>query len=235
MGIFIPVDSYMLILEEVGRWKVVGMKKLFKTLNLNQSYSFFCRQIRKLELEGYLRSIPGPRRRKFLTLTERGGKITPYNAQFEESDAELNHDLITANVIYELNKFETLGEGHVLHDTDFFEVEPDGLIYINRDGLKGSLAVEIELTQKAKPRIVSKFSAYKRANCFNYCLYIFNKEPVFNTYKRQLENMNEEVRGKILLMCVPSMTVSSFHYLGMPVYFRGEFQAFEDIFSNSKD
>ena len=142
MGIFIPMDSYKLILEEVGRWKIIGLKNLFDSLNLNHSYSFFCRQIRKLEDEGFISSFSGPRRRKFITLTSRGGKLTPYNAQFEESSADLNHDLITSNVIQKLNCFSTLGQGHVLHKTDFFEVEPDGLIYINRNGKTGSIAIE---------------------------------------------------------------------------------------------
>jgi len=234
MGVFIPVDSYMHILEEVGRWKIVGMQKLYQTLKLNHSYSFFCRQVRKLESEGLIRSIIGSGKRKYLTLTDLGGKLTPYNAQFEESDAELNHDLIVSSVIYELNKFETLGEGHVLHDSDFFELEPDGLIYINKDGVHGSMAIEVELTQKAKPRIVSKYGAYTRAECFNYCLYVFNKEAVYNSYRRQLDGMNDKVREKILLMCDPSLSISRFQYLGKQVYFEGQERTFEKLFANKK-
>lgn len=234
MGIFIPMDNYMVILEEVGRWKIIGMKKLYNSLNLDSSYSFFCRQVRKLELEGFIRSITGSRKRKYLTLTTSGSKLSPYNAQFDESDAELNHDLIVSNVVSELNKFETLGEGHVLHESDFFQVEPDGLIYINKDGIHGSMAIEVELTQKAKPRITSKYAAYKRADCFNYCLYIFNKETVYNAYRRQLDGMNDKVREKILLTCDPNLSISQFSYLGRPVYFRGEESVFEELFANKK-
>lgn len=76
MGIFIPMDNYMVILEEVGRWKLIGMKKLYNSLNLDSSYSFFCRQVRKLELEGFIRSITGSRKRKYLTLTTSGSKLS---------------------------------------------------------------------------------------------------------------------------------------------------------------
>jgi len=234
MGIFIPMDNYMVILEEVGRWKIIGMKKLYNSLNLDSSYSFFSRQVRKLELEGFIRSITGSRKRKYLTLTASGSKLAPYNAQFDESDAELNHDLIVSNVIGELNKFETLGEGHVLHESDFFQVEPDGLIYINKDGIHGSMAIEVELTQKAKPRIASKFSAYKNADCFNYCLYVFNKESVYHAYRRRLELMNESVREKILMILDPNLSISQFSYLGRPVYFRGKESLFEELFANEK-
>jgi hypothetical protein len=235
MGIFIPMDNYMVILEEVGRWKIIGMKKLYNSLNLESSYSIFCRQVRKLEVEGLLRSIVGMRKRKYLTLTKSGSKLAPYNAQFEESDAELNHDLIVSNVVMELNKFETLGDGHVVHDFHFLEVEADGLIYINKDGLKASMAIEVELTQKSKDRISRKLVAYNRASCINYCFYVFNKRSVFEAYKRELENKIESVRAKILLFLDENLSIGQFNYRGKLCYFKGNEKTFEHIFSNKEE
>jgi len=235
MGIFIPMDNYMVILEEVSRWKIIGMKKLYSNLNLDSSYSFFCRQVRKLEVEGLIRSITGMRKRKYLTLTKSGSKIVPYNAQYEESDIELNHDLIVSNVILELNKFETLGGGHVVHDCHFLEVEADGLIYINKDGVKAAMAIEAELTQKSKDRISCKYVAYHRATCINYCFYVFNKRSVYEAYKRELDNKIESVRAKILLCLDENLSIGQFNYLDKLCYFKGDEKTFEHIFSNKKE
>jgi hypothetical protein len=234
MGIFIPMDNYMVILAEVGRWKVIGMKSLYDNLKLSSSYSLFCRQVRKLESEGLIRSIIGMGKRKYLTLTTSGSEMSPYNAQYDDSDTELNHDLVVSKVIAELNKFETLGEGHVLHESDFFQVEPDGLIYLNKDGQLASIAIEVELTQKAKPRINSKFAAYNRADCFTYCLYIFNKESVYRAYKRQLESMNKSIHEQILMMVDTDLSISQFNYLDKPVFYMGKETQFEKVFGNKK-
>lgn len=77
MGIFVPMDNYMVILAEVGRWKVIGMRSLYNNLNLSSSYSLFCRQVRKLEFEGLIRSIIGMGKRKYLTLTSSGSEMSP--------------------------------------------------------------------------------------------------------------------------------------------------------------
>lgn len=232
MGIFIPMDNYMVILEEVGRWKVIGMRKLYDLLELKLSYSLFCRNVKKLEYEGLIRTIVGMRRRKYLTLTYKGDEYTPYNAQFEECDVELNHDLIVSNVMLELNNYESFGACHVIHHHDFFEAQADGIVYFSSNGIQGSLAVEVELTQKSKSRITMKFVKYSNSKCFNFCLYIFNKESVFEAYKKQLDLMVESTREKIILMLDMNLSISSFNYKNNDCYFHGKTQTFTQLFSD---
>ena len=96
MCIFIPMDNYAKILNEVGHFKIIKMKNLYRTINVKLSYSLFCRKIKRLEYEGLLSSFIEMRKSKILTLNTKGAEYTNHQFQYSESDKEMNHDLISS-------------------------------------------------------------------------------------------------------------------------------------------
>jgi predicted transcriptional regulator len=230
MSIFVPIDHYRTILEETGRWKAVGVKDLYENLKLNLSYSLFCRKIRRLEKENMLRCFTGMRRRKYITLTKEGESFIPYNAQYDISEAEVNHDLITSTVLSSLNKLSNFSGGHVVHHDNFFKSQADGLIYARKKGVEYSIAIEVELTQKSKVRILEKFRNYKDSEAYNYVIFIFNKRSAFLTYQNQLNQMIEEVRRKVFLLLDEKLSINQFHYNNSEIRYLEKDYIFEKLF-----
>ncbi len=230
MGIFIPIDYYAQILNEVGRFKIITMRNLYQTLNVELSYSLFCRKVKKLEYEGLIRSIIGMRKSKILTLTNKGSQYSKFGAQYSDSDKELNHDLIASNVILELDKLPTFKAGSVIHSTDQNGIESDGLIYFNKGDKNATLGIEVELTQKSKDRIAKKFCEYTNSKEISYSLFIFNKESVFRAYKNQIDSMINEVTDSNLLLLDESLSSNSFSFFDKEVYFSRKFTSFKELF-----
>lgn len=230
MGIFIPIDYYAQILNKVGRFKIITMRNLYETLNVELSYSLFCRKVKKLEYEGLLRSIIGMRKSKILTLTNQGSQYSKFSAQYNDSDKELNHDLIASYVILELDKLPSFNAGSVIHSTDQTGIESDGLIYFSKADKRGTLGIEVELTQKSKMRISKKFNDYSNSNEISYSLFVFNKESVFKAYKKQLDLMTDKVTDSNLLLLDENLSSNSFSFIDNVIYFQRKFINFKELF-----
>jgi hypothetical protein len=230
MTSFCLVDDYLDILVEVGRWKIIPMKSLYELKTPSQSYQMFCKKVRKLEEEGLLKSILGSNKRKFLSLTMKGLKFSPFGKNFDLAEDSLNHDLISTKIVTTLINYKSFNSGQVCCYQDRVDVEPDGLIYGSKNGVDYSLAIEVELTQKSKIRIIEKFNKYVSSNDFSYVLYVMNKESAFRTYRKVLEGLNENVSKKIILMLDVSLSPVSFNYIGSKCVFQNKEKAFSEIF-----
>lgn len=230
MRSFYLIDSYIDILSEVGRWKIISMKSLYEGMSFKTSYQMFCRKIKKLESEGYVRSIIGDRRRKLITLTTRGSEVCPYGISFDEAEDSLNHDLIATNVVTKMIEFENFKTGQVQCFGRGLDVEPDGVIFGQKNGKEYSLAIEVELHQKSKTRLTDKLIKYSNSIYYSYVIYIINKEATFRAYKKILENMTEDVHRKIILLLDMELTATSFNYRKAKCYFKNDEKIFLEIF-----
>ncbi len=230
MSSFVLIDSYIDILSEISRWKIIPMRGLYERKNFNISYQMFCRKIKKLESEGLVRSILGNKRKKFITLTSKGSAVCPYGINFDESEDSLNHDLIATNVVTKLIEYKNFKTGQVQCFGRGLDVEPDGLIFGQKNGKEYSLAIEVELHQKSKSRLYDKVIKYSNCVHYSYVLYILNKEAVFRSYKKILESMNSEVTRKIILLLDTELTPTKFSFEDSNCYFKSEEKSFEEVF-----
>jgi hypothetical protein len=224
------VDDYLEILVEVGRWKIIPMKSLYEFKSFSQSYQMFCKKVRKLEEEGLLKSILGTNKRKFLSLTLKGLKFSPFGKNFDQAEDSLNHDLISTKIVTTLINYKNFNSGQVCCYEDRIDVEPDGLIHGSKNGVDYSLAIEVELTQKSKVRIIEKFNKYVSSNNFSYVLYVMNKESAFRTYRKVLDSLNEDVSKKIILMLDTGVNPMTFNYQSSKCVFQHQEKSFMEIF-----
>lgn len=230
MNNFYLVDGYIDILSEVGRWKIIPMRGLYETRNFDIAYQTFCRKIRKLEDEGLVRSILGNNKRKFITLTSKGSEVCPYGVSFNDSEDSLNHDLIATNIVTKLIEYKNFKTGQVQCFGRGLDVEPDGLIFGQKNGKEYSLAIEVELHQKSKSRLMDKLIKYTSSVYYSYVIYVINKEATYRSYKKILENMNDEVRRKVILLLDRDLTLTRFNFLEAHCLFQNKDMSFEEIF-----
>ncbi|PIK13524.1 hypothetical protein [Halobacteriovorax sp. JY17] len=230
MTSFHLVDGYIDILSEVGRWKIIPMRGLYELNSFGIQYATFCRKIKKLESEGLVRSILGNNKRKFITLTNKGTEICPYGVSFDDLEDSLNHDLIATNIVTKLIEYKNFKTGQVQCFGRGLDVEPDGLIFGQKNGREYSLAIEVELHQKSKSRVSDKLIKYANSVYYSYVIYILNKESTYRAYKMILESMNDEVRRKVILLFDINLTPTRFNFKDAQCLFQGKNVSFEDIF-----
>lgn len=229
MSIFVPKTNHLEILNEIGRWKVVPLRALFEEIGQEISYQLFCRRVKKLEGQRLIKSYQGPHGANYLALTSEGGKISQYACPYIESDLELNHDLLSSMILRSLLKFKNFESGQVIHNEEL-DIVPDAVIHAVKHQEEYSLAVEVELTQKNKKRVIEKFSKYSKTNQFTHVLYVINKEALFDSYRKIMSEMNEIVSRKVILLIEPKLSHTNFEYQTARCWFKGREAKFDEIF-----
>ena len=226
--IYIPSEDDFSILNEIGRWKVIPQKDLYGEMMRKVQYSPFCRKIKRLEKHGLLKSFRGGRGRKFLTLTDSGGKLSHFGNIYCENENELGHDLLCSVILKKLLNYKNFDSGEVYHgDGDLI---PDGFIHARKNDEPYTLALEIELHQKSAPRVKSKFKKYACSQMFTHVLYVMPKESIFHSYRKILLEMNREVQQTVVLLFNKDLTIETFNFLDSLCFLKGEEQSFEEIF-----
>ena len=228
MNIFIPTSKHIDILNEIGRWKVISLQRLFVETGKKMKYSPFCRTLKNLEANGLVKSYVGDRKRKYVTLSVSGSKYSIYNASHVESEAEVAHDLLASALLRFLLEFENFKSGYILADE--FEVVPDALIHAQKKGREYVLALELELTQKSKKRLISKLLKYESSSSFDYVLYVTNKTSLYDSYRKTLMRMNNEIQKKVILLLDEELSEMKSNYLESKVFFKGEKKSFTEVF-----
>ncbi|GAB4017659.1 MAG: hypothetical protein Fur0010_18440 [Bdellovibrio sp.] len=228
MNLFLPNEKHIEILDEIGRWKIIGLNDLFFMFGDGILYSSFSKRVRKLEAEGLIRSIVGHQRKKYLSLTIEGGRFSKFSSPYLENDNELRHDLIVSSALREFLKFRNFKSGYVM--TEDLEVVPDALVYARKKEKEYSLAIEIELHQKSRKRLVDKFSRYGNSKIFNYVMYVTNKGSIFDSYRNLLLEMNDKIQGQIMILHDEGLRENRFDYLNSRIWFRKSNKTFSEIF-----
>ena len=225
---YIALGTDVDILNEIGKWKVIPLKGLHMSFNQRILYDGLSKRVRALERAGLVKGFT-QKKTKYLVLTPDGSKVSKYNNYYDESEDFLNHDLHATNVLRQLLLFENFKEGHMFKD-DKEEVDPDAVIYAVRGGRKYTLAIEVELTQKSRARLMGKLSKYAKSQFINHVLYVFNKEAMFESYKKVLGMMDDTVQRQVILCCDPGLSIEHFNYIESQCWHRGTSKTFEQIF-----
>ncbi len=228
MSNLILMDNYFNILQEVGRWKVIAIKDLYQSLKDAGSYSMFTIRVNKLEREGFLKSITGSNRRKYVHLTREGSMFSPVNIPVIDS-ITLNHDLLVSSILNKLLDHPVFYKGHIAHTDHEDKIDPDAIIYGIKKGIEFKMAIEAELTQKSKKRVAKKFNLYAKDDEYDYCLYVFSYGSVYRAYKKVAYHLDESVRSKIILLLDERLSKDSFNYLDAECYFNSKEMKFREI------
>ena len=217
------------ILNEVGRWKAISLSCLSHSLGWNRDYSVLRKRLKKLEATGHLKGLFERRKVKYFILTEKGAELSIYPCFYKNFGESVIHDLTCTNAILELLQFKLFQSGSAIDYIDS-NIKPDGVIHASRYGIDYVLAIELELHQKSKNRMLGKFIKYVEEEAFNHVLYITNKQSIFDAYRKILMEMNNKVRDKIILELGPTLSVSIHDYENAIYWINGVYKTFWEMF-----
>ena len=221
------------ILNEVGRWKAISLRGLFQSLGARGDYSCLSRRVKRLEGYGLLNGFFESRHGKYLTLTDKGAELSIYPSFYRDAQESVNHDLICSNAILKMLGFKLFDFGSAIDYMDS-QIGPDGVIHAQRYGEKYVLAIEIELHQKSKRRVVDKFSKYLQEPAFDHVLYITSKRNVFDAYMKILGNMKDQIRKKIALELDETLSPKVHDYENAIYWMNGKYKIFQEMFGETK-
>jgi hypothetical protein len=244
MALDFYLEQYDPILKQVLKWRALPMPLLKELSDYQGLDTSFRRVITKLEKVSLLKSRPFKGKSKLVYLGPElikssqtrvvplydeslihEGVVTMVTNRFLQSgifkDATLAHEVITSSF------------GHGIRRL------PDAILEGQTTGESFKMALEIELTQKAKTRVRNKVEDYLSNKVFDYIFYIFNDEAVYSSYKKTItsfinSNNNEqrkEAEIRFILGFKKDILHTGINLNELEVFYKGKLTKLSKIFS----
>lgn len=230
MSTYIPSESYLKILNEIGKWKVVPLRALFEDIGGGIGYKSFYKRTKILERHGLIQSYRAGCRTKCLALTGKGEELSRYICPYTASAIGLGHDLMASMVLRSLLKFPNFKSGHIFHAHDASKFSPDAIIYAVKRQEEYSLAIEVDLFHLSRNKIIEKFYKYSNTDQFTHMLYMTNRESFFDACRDLISKMDEFVSKKVILLVAPNLSHGTFEYQNGRCWFKGKAMTFDEVF-----
>ncbi|OFZ38153.1 MAG: hypothetical protein A2504_17000 [Bdellovibrionales bacterium RIFOXYD12_FULL_39_22] len=189
---FAPQGAYEDILRLIGQWRILDFKTLASLTTNKIEYPNLLKKIQKLEQTNFIKCTYLGNRAKYFYLSSKGIKLVGVENGYEMADENLAHDIITGVVLRGLQAFKTFTDGQMLSHDGASKVNADAKIIGIKDENKFKIDLEIELTQKSKNRIQTKFARHAMSSESDYCFYITNKLGLYKSYCSYLSSMSEK-------------------------------------------
>ena len=217
------------ILDEVGRWKVIWLRDLFRLLGVSTGYTVFCRKIRRLERDGWLNGGYFRRSGKCLWLTEKGADLSATGAMTEEKT--LHHDLVrTETLLKLLAGSDNFTSGSVSEGMATIP-RPDGVLHF-LDTEKNPLvfAVEIELGRGGGSKMMDKLLQYAGDSHYSHVLHILKKKHDFKSYINKFSNIRGDRECRIVFSLAEKLGSKDYDVNKAIYWHKGEYRSFKQLF-----
>jgi hypothetical protein len=234
MSDFLTETQYK-ILEALTHWRVVSTKNLLtQSAYLGRRQSFI-ELLQKLSDRNYVESFRQPGiKEKFFYPTQKTVKTVSPDLTVTVNKDHLYHDAVVTNLTIKLSQSEFIHEANMPHEffqkksfQHYLTIDPDSVFFGKKSGENFTLALEAELTQKSKDRILEKFEAYTKSPYYHFALYFFDKVQVFESYKKilnELSNLPREnahlFKKKIILSYEKSLSSSDQNIFNSTCYYK---------------
>ncbi|HLE12841.1 MAG: hypothetical protein A2504_00400 [Bdellovibrionales bacterium RIFOXYD12_FULL_39_22] len=230
--VFIPAWPYTELMNIIGQWKIIDVASLKELCSYKMKKHNFLLKIRNLEKAGLISGVRDGRKQKHVYLTSKGVGLSEFNKSDQLCDENITHDIIASNVLRKLLAFANFFNGRMCYAGTEDKVLPDAEIEAIRQNKKYTLAIEVELTQKASSRIKEKFGYYALSKRYDFCLFITNKPQLCKAYLSYLREMDASVVKRIVFMVDRTMTVSEFNFFEADCFYMGNQKKFIEIFGD---
>lgn len=190
--------GYFDILLPLKTWRILSLKELKRLSGHTGSLSAFYKIISKLEKNKVIESFQNIwSNEKFIYLLPDGLKLLGDEKAILPVNLDQRfHDSIVTKVALNLSTIPKFSEIYLDHNIPksfpLMEKTPDILV----TGLHPEpfrVAVEIELTQKSKTRLIEIFKSYSASKVINNVIYITDKQAIFNSYSELLNEAQGEI------------------------------------------
>lgn len=238
------LETYKFIFDGLLKWKVVPLGILKEISDYTGTMGSFYRVINRLEKRKYIKTIPYSGRSRLVYPTQELLRKIANNSSLGIYDDCLFHDGIVTIICDQFSKWETIKEIKLPHEyrkisLDRNVLEPDAVIFCEKDGDKFKVALEIELSRKSKDRVKNKFIQYVDSIFYDCAIYLLNNKSDFEAYQRMLceltgaENTkvrNQQILDKIILAFKDDLTGKNGRLYEANVLWKAERTSFNDIF-----
>lgn len=201
MSVDFIFEKYNPILQQVIRWRVLPLpllKELSHYQGLDTSFRKVIQKLEKVDLVSS-RSFNGKSKLVYLgdeLIKSCSEKIIPIH------DESLVHEAVVSIVSTQLlthGLFSSVKLPHEVVTSNYdFGIRrlPDAVFEgkVKSDIIR--LALEVELTRKAKLRVKNKIEDYLTNRVFDYIFYLFNDEAIYNSYKNILLDFQKSSDSK---------------------------------------
>ncbi|MBL6988678.1 MAG: hypothetical protein ISR65_02835 [Bacteriovoracaceae bacterium] len=193
------------IINTLGKWRVLHFQELHKEVDKNIHRTTFGKIVAKLEEREIVKSFfDGHYKKKLLFLSNKGIKLVG-NKQIESLDySTIAHEVATSRVTREMLKLTKVHDAYFSHEiNDPSElnkanaIDPDAILYCTAKTQKIVVGLEIELTQKYRQRVTSKFKNYNESDYYDLALYGFEDKKIYHAYNRFLVGLKDDLKPDV--------------------------------------
>ncbi len=181
----------ILSIEPLSKWKILRSSAL-KDLSENKDYrTSWLKKLVRLEQFDLIKSYKDPYTgSKYVYLQSEGIKL--FKDEFNCSlvnEKILAHESKLSELMYEIHKLDCVKDirldDEMVAKSEYFKSKvqvPDADMLLKRNDEYFNIAIELELTQKSKTRILSRFEHYHSGDYYNNVIYVFSIERLRDKY-----------------------------------------------------
>lgn len=208
------------------------------------NYSNFTRIIRDLEATKVIKShINRYDKKKYIYLTSFGERLLSKDHNPTTiSENTILHDLKVTEICLKMANYPFVNKMELEHEISnkknfktSSKVIPDARfsVYVGSDEYK--FALELELSQKDTPRIISKANDYIFDSEYRYIIYIFSNEATMKKYKAEVyESLSKEYADRFLFFLDEKLTVNEVKFDQVEGTHQGRKLTLDELFSKLK-
>jgi hypothetical protein len=189
------------LLDYLCEWKAQYSEIVYDEVYSSRSKDSYWRMLRKLEDIGLIKNLRvGKPPRKILYLSKEASKELYPEFNLEIDEVRIYHEAkvsLYSRFLMNLLKCQSYLFSHQnrLNKFEPVSTDPDCVL---KTFSKKNIALEVELTQKSRPRIYKKFDSYMNSE-FDYFIYFFNNKSLAKNYAKRISefiNLSHESYSK---------------------------------------
>jgi len=229
--------EYIDLIFVLTKWKILRISDLYKLTEFKGTMTCFYKRIAKLEKHNLIESFIYPfTGEKFVYLSKNGSKVLDFENQIPIHSENRFHDAQLTKCLFELTRHEFVAEIYLDHEIKkklpLIKHTPDALIKGFTLKQEFNIAIELELTQKSRDRVVDIFRFFDSSNIFNNILYLFNRKTTYESYQLFLDKDDRILnKKKFLFLYSADLTKKDFDLFKAEVTHFNNKTTLENLFS----
>jgi hypothetical protein len=202
-------------LKPLVEWRILDLDSLIMSSGNLRKYWSAQKLIKRLEEKKLVKIYRDPWNKKnYIYLSELGIKEISPDLRPALNSGTLYHDskvtvlgqeILKCNLVFQSIQLEhQIKKGKGVRGVQ--DLLPDARVLGSFKGTSFEAAIELELNQKEKSRIIEKGNYYLKSNYYNHALYFFPDVDLLKTYYETLkESLGDDFNKKIFLFSCPNI------------------------------
>ena len=210
-------SDYKYFISPLSEWRILDINGLMDCTGMVRfkKYDYVRKLLHKMKSQNFVNIYYSPFTKKnYYFLTSKSESLIDLDQKNSLSEETYYHDAMVSSICVELSKIKSAVEKieleHIIKNgkskTSFDEIIPDARISGNFNGKNFLIAIEVEINQKEKSRIIFKGNSYIKSSLYDYVFYFFPDEKVMKNYAKAFSSeLSSEFNQKIFLFSTPQI------------------------------